>query len=76
MRNESKNTGSVMDVEESLLALLGQAQGIAYIRPLIHRGQEAFAVCAEDGTRLALFSTYDEAYFTARQHNLEPVSVH
>jgi len=36
----------------------------------------AFAVCASDGTQLALFSSRDAAMIAARQHDLEPVHIH
>lgn len=57
------------------MAALGFAQ-IAYIRPVKADGQVEYAVCAADGTELAKFPTRDEAFFTARAHDLEPVQLH
>jgi hypothetical protein len=60
---------------EQIIALEDAAQ-IAYIRPFSINGDSGYAVHASDGTQLAVFQNYDTAFFTARQHNLFPVSVH
>ncbi len=49
---------------------------IAYVRPVTTEKGKAYAVCASDGTQLAVFGTRDAAYCAARQHDLEPVHLH
>jgi hypothetical protein len=49
---------------------------MAYVRPVSKDKSAGFAVCASDGTQLAVFATEDAAYFAAKQHDLEPVLVH
>ena len=49
---------------------------IAYIKPVIERGQTAWAIYAADGTPLAQIGDRDAAFSAVRQHDLEPVSVH
>ena len=39
-------------------------------------GGSAFAICAADGTQVALLADKDLAWATVRQHEMEPVSVH
>ena len=56
-------------------ALSGDTSHIAYIRPL-HNGDKGYAVCSTDGKQLAVFASYDAAFFTAREYNLTPVNVH
>lgn len=64
---------SVADVAMAALGL----SHIAYIRPAQNEeGVVMYAVCAADGSELASFSSYDSAFFTARQYNLQPVRVH
>jgi hypothetical protein len=57
------------------LAMLG-AQNIAYIKPTAHEGRKAYAICAADGAELAVVAERDIAFAVARQHDLEPLSVH
>ena len=57
------------------MALLG-APDLAYIKPLVWEGQPAYAICAVDGTQIAILSTLEVAFIVARQHDLNPVSVH
>ena len=67
--NDTLETGSV------LMALVGVSV-LTYIRPVHTQNKEnGYAVCAADGTQLAVFPTYNAAYFTARQYNLTPLSV-
>lgn len=70
---QADNSGK--SVVDTAMALLGIAH-MAYIRPIKTPGKTGYAVCAADGTELAVFESEDEAYFTARQHNLQPVSIH
>lgn len=56
-------------------AIAGDTAHLAYIRPAT-AAEGGFAVCSADGKQLAVFATYDAAYFTAREYNLTPVNVH
>lgn len=56
-------------------ALLG-VQDIAYVKRVIVNDAPAFAVCAADGTQIAVLSDYQVALATVRQHDLDPLSVH
>ena len=56
-------------------ALLG-LQDIAYVKRIIVNDAPAFAVCAADGTQIAVLSDYQVALAAVRQHELEPLSVH
>lgn len=70
--NSAGETGSVSDITMSMIGL----SHIAYIRRTHEAGEEGYAVCAADGTQLAVFTTQEAAYFSARQHDLEPVQLH
>ena len=52
------------------------AQDIAYIKSTVHEGRAAYAICAADGAELAVVADRDIAFAVARQHDLEPLSVH
>jgi Protein of unknown function (DUF1150) len=56
-------------------AVAGNTAHVAYIRP-VPDGEKGYAVCSADGKQLAVFPTYDAAFFTAREYNLTPVNVH
>lgn len=49
---------------------------VSYVRPVQTDKGVHYAVCSADGTALAMFATREAAYFAAKQHDLEPVSVH
>lgn len=49
---------------------------MAYVRPVNTKEGISYAVCSADGTQLALFDSQDEAWFAAKQHDLEPVHIH
>lgn len=57
------------------MALLG-APDLAYIKPLVWQGHPVYAICAADGTQVTIVSTREMAFIVARQHDLDPVSVH
>ena len=59
----------------SELGMLGMAD-LAYIKPVLVEGTEAFAVHAADGTQMAVIPDRDLAFAVVRQHELEPLSVH
>lgn len=66
----SKN--GLIDLETGLLDLTP----LAYVRPVTTEKGTSYAVCSSDGTQLALFASQDEAWFAAKQHDLEPVHIH
>lgn len=64
-----------MNVGDAAMAMMGITT-MTYIRPVTDDKGNGFAVCAADGTQLAVFPSYDAAFFTARQFNLTPVNIH
>jgi hypothetical protein len=61
-------------IANDALATLGT--GWAYVRPVIHEGQQAYAICSADGNLLAIATTREAAFGVIRQHDLEPVDAH
>lgn len=51
-------------------------QDVAYIRSVVVNDEPGFAICAADGTQVAVMSSREVAIATVRQHELEPLSVH
>jgi hypothetical protein len=51
-------------------------EDLAYIKPVVEDGVEAFAVCAADGTQMAVIPNRNLAFAVVRQHDMEPLSVH
>jgi hypothetical protein len=50
---------------------------MTYIRPIhLDSCAVAYGVYSEDGAQLAIFGSYDAAFYSARQNNLTPVNVH
>lgn len=62
-------------VSDLIMALVGM-ETLAYIRPVAHGDNTGFGIFAADGTQLAVLETVEIAYYTAKQNNLEPVSIH
>jgi hypothetical protein len=56
-------------------AVLG-LQDVAYVKRVTLNDAPAFAICAADGTQIAVVVDYQVALATIRQHDLEPLSVH
>ena len=56
-------------------ALWGQ-DGVAYIKRVVIDDTTGWAICSADGTNLGMTQDRDSAFAAARQHDLEPVSVH
>ena len=50
--------------------------GLAYIRPVVLETGGGFMIHAADGTALGVTPDRDTAFVAARQHGLEPQSVH
>ncbi|MBM3617369.1 MAG: DUF1150 family protein [Alphaproteobacteria bacterium] len=65
----------LMEMNE-LVAALGDISNAAYIKTVPSNKGTGYALFAADGTQLAVFPSREAAYFTARQHELEPLSVH
>lgn len=61
---------------EIVMALPHDTSFLTYIREIPLGDSMGYAVCTEDGIQLAVFQTPEAAYFSARQFNLTPVSVH
>jgi hypothetical protein len=49
---------------------------LAYVKPVEHEGQDAYAVHTADGQPVAITSTRALALALIRQHDLEPVDAH
>jgi hypothetical protein len=63
------------DLTPAALAVLGLPY-LAYVKPVTVNGVAAYAVHTADGDRLGVLADRDVAFAAARQHDLEPVSVH
>lgn len=62
-------------VPPELVALIGDGAA-AYIKRVDIEGVAAYAIHAADGSELAVMGDRDVAFAAARQHDLEPFSVH
>lgn len=49
---------------------------LAYVKPHAIAGAAGFAICAADGTQLGVCASREAAFVAARQHGLEPLSLH
>jgi hypothetical protein len=77
MNTQNDNPGQVdiRQITAIQLAQLGVSH-IAYVRPLLMQGAEAFAICAADGTQMAIATDRDVAEAAIREHEMVPVAVH
>lgn len=50
--------------------------GVAYIKAIENDMGLGYAIFSAEGAELAIFPTRAAAYYTARQHDLEPFDVH
>ncbi len=71
---ESPKEIQLILVNEAFLAL--GAPTLAYVRASDINGTDGFAIHGADGRVLGIAPTRDLAFAAARQHDLEPVSVH
>jgi hypothetical protein len=71
-------TRRVISVRALTAAEFGQlgAGHIAYVRPIVVSGAPAFAICAADGTQMAVAPDAAMAAAAIRQHEMEPLSLH
>lgn len=65
----------VRAISPEAFAALG-IPGSAYVRPVIHEGQQAYAICSADGNLLAIAASRDLAFGVVRQHEMDPVDAH
>lgn len=56
-------------------AALGSQQ-VAYVKPVVAQGQQAYAIHSADGTLHLVVESLDKAFAVVRQNDLEPVNVH
>ena len=76
--NPADDESVVMDIRHlsiSQLAQLGVSQ-IAYLRPVPMEGSVGFAICAADGTQMAMATDREVAEAAIRQHEMVPLAVH
>lgn len=57
-------------------SVFGEANPLAYVRPVSTEKGMGYGVFSADGTQLAIFASRDAAYFAAKQHDLDPVDIH
>lgn len=69
------NTVDRTQMTSQELAVLGM-QYVAYVKPTEAEGKPAYAICAADGTQMALAASRDLAFAVIRQNDMEPASVH
>jgi hypothetical protein len=63
-------------LQSEMYSIMLDSLTVAYVRPVATDKGTHYAVCTSDGTQLALFATRDAAYFSAKQHDLEPMLIH
>jgi hypothetical protein len=63
------------NISPQQLAMLGMQQ-IAYIKPVVVQGKQAFAIHAADGTPMAIAEGHDVAFAAIVQHEMVPALVH
>jgi hypothetical protein len=68
-------SGRLREMSLADLAALG-LQGVAYIRPALVDGMQAFSIFAADGTPIGVVPTLEIARAALREHDLEEVTVH
>lgn len=69
------NREMLRDITAEALANFG-APELAYIRPVETPVGPAFGIFAANGTQVGVVPDREVAFAAARQHDLEPVSVH
>jgi hypothetical protein len=57
------------------LAAMGNP-GSAYVKPVVHQGRPAYAICAADGSLLAIAASRQAAFGLIRQNELDPQDAH
>ncbi len=70
-----KDAMQTQEMTPAAFQALGTPQ-LAYVRPILIENIERWGIFAANGTGLGVVATRDHAFVAARQHDLEPVSVH
>jgi len=75
--NQNNEPGGfdIRQITDQQLAKLGLSE-IAYIKPVIVNGEQAFAIHAADGTPMAVAGDAEVAVAAIRQHEMMPALVH
>ena len=66
---------NTLPIPRELLAMFGDGTA-AYIKRVEVDGNTAYAIHGADGAELAVMGDREVAFAAARQHDLEPFSVH
>lgn len=85
MLNHRTDITDIRHITPEALAALG-APHMVYVRPVkaaelpdvsgLPENAELYAVHAADGTRMAVLTSRDAAFYIARENDMMPVSVH
>ena len=75
MNSPTSPGGGQLPMSSQAFLALG-SMNVAYVKTVMVGGGIAYAIHAADGAELAVFDNRDLAMVAARQHDLEPVSVH
>jgi hypothetical protein len=85
MLNHGTTSDDIRHITPEALAALG-APHMVYVRPVkaaeladisgVPKNAELYAVHAADGTRMAVLTSRDAAFYIARENDMQPVSVH
>ena len=75
MNSPTSHRGGQPPMSSQAFLALGSMH-VAYVKTVAVEGGIAYAIHAADGAQLAVFDNRDLAMVAARQHDLEPVSVH
>ena len=62
-------------ITPAALAALG-VPFLAYVKPVAVEDEIRYALHSADGSQIAILESREVAFAAARQHDLEPVSVH
>lgn len=69
------NVERIRQMSARELALFGM-QDVAYVKRAVLNDAPGYTVHAADGAQIAAFADRGVAFAAARQHDLEPLSVH
>jgi hypothetical protein len=75
MNTENSSPEKALSLSQQEFALLGM-NDLAYIRPCVVEGKDAFMIHAADGSPLGVGESRDLALGAARRHGLEVQIVH
>lgn len=72
--NENKTANDDKLTEEQFIAI--GLPHLAYVKPILVEGIDRFAIHRADGVMLAILESREQAFLTALEHDMLPVSVH